>query len=157
MIDLIAIVLFLTFNAYIAGYREVEALVRDDSWLRKWFRIKFWYGKWNLDSYHFMGGLRWLLMVSAVLTEAYWLVVSGELLVQVFFFVDVLASDVIWGLVIAIAHIPLYWWFWYYQRNIFMHVISRKKEYRKFYIWNKFGFQFKIYKYLNPFQIKKEN
>ncbi len=143
MIDSIVIAVYLTLNAYVAGYREVEALVRDDSWLRKWFRIKFWYGKWNLDSYHFMGGLRKLLDIFVVLIQAYWLVANGKLLVQVFFFIDVLVSDVFWGLAIAIAHIPLYWWFWYYQRNIFMHIISKKKEYRQ-------------WKYLNPFQIKKE-
>jgi len=35
MIDLIIIAIYLTINAYVAGYREVESLVRDDSWLRK--------------------------------------------------------------------------------------------------------------------------
>ena len=144
MINLIVIVLFLTLTDWIAGYREVVALVRDDSWLRKWFRIKFWYAKWNLDSYHFMGGLRKLLDISAVLLQGFWLIWFGTLLVQIFFFIDLFASNIWIGMAIAVAHIPLYWWFWYYQRNVFMHIIARKKEYRQ-------------WKYLNPFQIKKEN
>ena len=143
MISLIVVLLFTTLTAWIAGYREVESLIRDGSWYGIWFRIKFWKAKWNLDSYHFMGGLRRLLNVSAFLVEIFWAMMFGYLLVDVFFFIDVLTTDIGWAVFITVMHIPAYWWFWYYQRNIFMHILSRKKEYRQ-------------RKYLNPFQIKKE-
>jgi len=142
VIDFIVILFFITLTAWVAGYREVESLIRDKSWLKQWFRIKFWKAKWNLDSYHFMGGLRVLLNTIAVVSQGFWLMWSGTLIVRFIFLVDLLTSNIWIGGGIALLHIPLYWWIWYYQRNIFMHIISRDKDYRE-------------WKYLNPIKIKK--
>lgn len=140
MIDFIVVLLFITLTAWVAGYREVESLIRDKSWLKQWFRIKFWQAKWNLDSYHFMGGLRRLLNVIAFLLQAFWIVMFDVLLIEVFFFVEGMPFG--WAMLVAVLHIPLYWWLWYWQRNIFMHIVSRDKDYRE-------------WKYLNPVKIKK--
>ena len=142
MIDFIVVLFFITLTAWVAGYREVESLIRDKSWLKQWFRIKFWQAKWNLDSYHFMGGLRLLMNTIAIVGQGFWLLWTGTLIVQFIFLVDLLTSNFWVGIAIAVAHIPLYWWFWYYQRNLFMHIVSRKKEHRQ-------------WKYLNPVKIKK--
>ena len=98
------------------SYREVQILIDRGSWKKKDYWIPLWYIKWtskwkNFDSFHFIMGLSLFLLLE-------WAI--DYLPTYDFTFVAGWINDQIW--VIA------YWLTLYQIRNLFMHVIFKRKK-----------------------------
>jgi len=111
--------------AFLSAYREIEILINRGSRKIEHFKIKFWQTDhnsiWkNFDSFHVMGGLFTVVMFYAFYlsySEPYFLILFN------------ITNSVLDVAIFIIA----YWVLFYYIRNLFMHIIFRKKAYRQ---WN---------------------
>lgn len=96
--------------ALLSAYREVQILIDRGSWRKEDYRNIFWKTDWqskwkNLDSFHVSNGLFILLMLYAMSIDS-----------------------IIWYLV------PVYWFGFFYVRNIGLHIIFKKKPIYS-YLW----------------------
>lgn len=118
--------------AHIAAYREVEILIRDGSWPLVKANIPFWeniLGIKNTDSFHFMQGLYWLIIVLFLVLEGYWFYVYEKLLIPLHL---LLLGDTLFLIILsALLTILIYWQSYMYFRNIGMHISFISKQYRE--------------------------
>lgn len=102
----------------LSAWEEIQQLVQRGSWKKDMFYdFLFWNTDWktiwkNFDSHHIAFGL-----FIAVLGLSFYYVSLNEL----------------W-------HVPLFWLWFFYVRNAFMHIFFRRKEYRQWeYLYKKFS------------------
>lgn len=120
-------IVFLFVLAGVAGHREVEILIKSESWFLWMTWLKFWknikvFGKEikNTDSFHFMVGLFWLLVVSFILLQSIWVYLYADMFIEIWFLL--IASGLPWMIISVILNIVIYWQTYMWFRNFFMHV-----------------------------------
>ena len=103
----------------IAGWRECQILCERGSWYYANFRNWFWFTNQadkkasNWDSFHVSNGLFALVLCISLAT------CTNEF----FYWVSQFITDAL--------HIIAYWWFFFYIRNLGLHIIFRRKAFRQ--------------------------
>jgi len=132
------IIVWFIFMSWISGYRDCARFWYKKDWSieSKAKYIPYWEAKNNLDPFHSAGGLMWALIIIFLVMNAIWDIVFGIWLINPILYS--FGSE--WYLILATlaVHGIIAWQFFYWQRNIFMHIIAMSKGYRRM-------------KYLNPF------
>ena len=103
----------------ILSWREVQILIDRGSWKADDYHNLFWYISWkskwkDFDSFHVANGLA-TLIICYIIAVNYQLIVLNYL-----------------GDYQFIALAIIYWLIWMYIRNIFMHIIFKKKPLWKY-------------------------
>ena len=111
MIDLILIALLIA----VLAWREVQILIDRGSWKDWDYHKLFWYtdwqGKWkNWDSFHVSNGLATLIIIYLI---------KGYLPEALYVFCQPLTD---------ILHTIAYWLIWMQIRNLFMHIIFKRRK-----------------------------
>ncbi len=121
-------------QAHISGYRDMARFWIKGTWPLEW--KAGWLPYWTVedtsnktDPFHFAGGLLWLLTILLLFTEAVYHFATGELLLLCPLFI--LGME--WYLLVAtvVVHVILFWMFFYWIRNIMMHVSGIASPYKK--------------------------
>lgn len=132
--------IYVFIMSWISGWRDMVRFVYKGTWdrstLAKW--IPYWEASQSskLDPFHFAGGLMWTLIFILITVNAIWVVLFGTQLITPIPFIPALAWY--WLILIGIGVVILLWAYFYWMRNIIMHIAGRCKEDRR-------------WKYLNPF------
>ena len=124
------ILLILFILAIVSGYRDLARFVIKGTWSRKIVWIPVW-GKSGdrLDSFHAAGGLMWTIILGFLIMEGIWITLYGTLWIQLILFI---LGDTIWYLILTgILHLFLYWGYFYWIRNVFMHILFRSPGHRE--------------------------
>lgn len=109
MIQIILLVLL----GILSAFEEVQQLIQRGSWKREDYRYPEWFtdvnGKWkNWDSHHFAFGLFVLIMFEILISYLpKWMFINHWLVEQLWVYI--------------------YWQGFFYFRNIFMHIVFKKK------------------------------
>ena len=107
--------IFLFVIIAILSYREIQILIDRGSWGKSVTYLKFWYIDWqsfwkNLDSFHVSHGLFVLVLMGFLVLENVVPVINW------------------WqGWTMTAGNILLYWYGFFYVRNLFLHIIFMKE------------------------------
>lgn len=109
------IYLLLILLIFILAWREVLHLCERGSWNFEDYRIPVWYihwrSKWKVfDTFHLTNGLITLIFIYLLLMNP-----------------NIYKLYVIYDIVSLVVNIIAYWIIWMWLRNIFMHVVFKKK------------------------------
>ncbi len=101
----------------ILAWREVQILIDRGSWKKEDYRNIFWHTDWkskwkNWDSFHVSNGLATLIVL--ILLVPILPSVSGQVLGHL-------------GVFNVLIDIPIYWLIWVQIRNLFMHVVFKRR------------------------------
>lgn len=102
------VLVFMILLSGLAAWEEIQQLIQRYSWKREDYRIPIWITDWktwkkNLDSHHFSYGLFVLVMFISI------------------HFIR-----------LELWQAPIYWLSFFYLRNIWMHIIFKKKPIYKY-------------------------
>lgn len=110
MIFKLAILFFMILLSGLAAWEEVQQLIQRQSWAKENYRIPYWQTNWktwkkNFDSHHVSYGLFVLVMFTSM-----------------------------WFIELELWQVPVYWFVFFYLRNIWMHIVFKKEpEYKYLY------------------------
>ena len=123
--------------AAISAYRDLARYVIKGVWKKESVNVKVW-GKatGTDDSFHQAGGLMWAMIIALMLLQT-------EVFKIPMLMVRVSPDQWLLFWLVLLVHGAVYWQFFYWIRNIFMHVLFRTKDYRKPEYWNPFRWLFK--------------
>ena len=113
------IILFVLLGL-LSSWEEINQLVQRGSWQKDMFySFLFWETKWNskwklFDSHHLAFGLFAFVMCILLVT------CTNEF----FYWISQFVTDIL--------HITAYWYFFFYIRNLGLHIIFRKNVFRQF-------------------------
>jgi len=116
--------------AVVSGYRDLARFVIKGVWKKESVIVPVW-GKatGTDDSFHQAGGLMWAMIIALMLLQ------FEVLKIQMVFDFGVADQWLLYGLILFV-HGAVYWQWFYWIRNIFMHILFRTKEYQKPEYWN---------------------
>ena len=140
MLQIILFLIYVFIMSWISGWRDMVRFVYKNTWGREvladW--IPYWEGKQKMktDPFHFAGGLMWTLIFMFIIINAIWTILFGVWLITP---VPALPDIYwLWFIPMGIAMVMVLWAYFYWMRNLIMHIFGVSKRWKE-------------YKYLNPF------
>ena len=129
--NILGFLIYVFVMAWVSGWRDMVRFVYKETWTRdhlaKW--IPYWEASQSskLDPFHFAGGLMWTLIFILFIINAIWTIAFGVWLITP---VPAL-PDIHWGWFIpmGIAMVMFLWAYFYWARNLIMHVFGVSLEY----------------------------
>jgi len=116
--------------AVVSGYRDLARFVIKGTWTRGSVVVPVW-GKatGTSDSFHQAGGLMWAMIIALMLLQF-------EVLRIPMLVVRVDPEQWLLYWFVLFVHGAVYWQYFYWIRNIFMHILFRSNGYQKPEYWN---------------------
>lgn len=116
--------------AMLSAYEETQQLIQRGSWKKEDYWIPIWETKWDgfwklFDSHHLAFGAFVLVMSHLLITGLNWAIAES-----IYSFIGLEAS----AFLVEVTNVIILWVFFFYIRNIFMHIVFPKKDRKWIYL-----------------------